>query len=668
MASNESLILDGLQTNDAVTYSLESLSLPVPKKRPEWVGGGDSDGAILGREPLYENRTVQCRVRVEPQATMDLALAAVATLQDKLQEAERGGIDLQWTPADSTKTYTLRVLMGEIDELPIVVQGDDAGWFVKAPVASFSLTCAPFGYGAEVLGTPVTSALPVVTLELAGVGGDVPAEGRLVITDNAAQARRHVEWGIESRHYPTTAPPGLILDSDSLVTAGFAGTGTTRTGAYDPGAVGNNVIRATLFDRETVVCGTGVLTHVGTFRVKARVWATSTAAKVRLTWQDGGGQFRSNPYASSAQVDAFSEIDLGVITLSEVQAGTQRWTGRVDAYGEATSSTLDIDYLLLIPAGEGYGLVRATPSQEPGVLVTIDALNTGTAGAVLNGRVAPLGGSWVSSGAATDFALVATSTGVIMARSTVSDASNRVAELSASTYTNTRVECNITVDLATGSGLTRSGVVARYVDASNLLLFARAHDPDADDRLIIWKYIAGTPVALSTKPNLVLPDDLVLRLTVYATGRAIGEAFDSGGALLHRLTAIDTVLATGGTLATGKPGIVDQNGSAIAKTRYFAFFDAYTPPDEPIAIYPSQSLEVRSDIALREDSTGTYYGPPPSYLGARFTIPVAGVRNRKARVAVKIRRNDVAVNVDDQIADSTTVAAHHTPRFLSVPR
>ncbi|MBA3297062.1 MAG: hypothetical protein H0U19_09010, partial [Acidobacteria bacterium] len=477
MASNESLILDGLQTNDAVTYSLESLSLPVPKKRPEWVGGGDSDGAILGREPLYENRTVQCRVRVEPQATMDLALAAVATLQDKLQEAERGGIDLQWTPADSTKTYTLRVLMGEIDELPIVVQGDDAGWFVKAPVASFSLTCAPFGYGAEVLGTPVTSTLPVVTVELAGVAGDVPAEGRLVITDNATQARRHVEWGLESRHYPTTAPPGLILDSDSLVTTGFSGAGATQAGAYDPNATSPSVVLATLYDRPTAICGTGAQPHVGTFRVKARVWATSTDAKVRLTWQDGDGPYRSNTWVGVPLVDGWTELDLGVITINVTQAGTQRWTGRIDAYGEAAASSLYVDYLALVPAGEGYGLARATPSGVTGTLAATDTLASGTAGAVLDLRAAALGGSWSTGGASTDWALVATATGVIMARSAISDSNYRRASLGTTNYTDTQVSCNVTTAIGTStSAFIRTGVIARYVNSLNFLAFFRAHD------------------------------------------------------------------------------------------------------------------------------------------------------------------------------------------------
>src|SRR5438046_71402 len=101
MASNESLILDSLDLSTG-NYTLESLDLTPPSKRFEWITGGDSDGAVLARDALYDTRTITAQVRVEPQSTMDLALAAVATIVDKLQETSKTptGIALTWTPAD----------------------------------------------------------------------------------------------------------------------------------------------------------------------------------------------------------------------------------------------------------------------------------------------------------------------------------------------------------------------------------------------------------------------------------------------------------------------------------------------------------------------------------------------------------------------------------------
>jgi hypothetical protein len=49
-------------------------------------------------------------------------------------------------------------------------------------------------------------------------------------------------------------------------------------------------------------------------------------------------------------------------------------------------------------------------------------------------------------------------------------------------------------------------------------------------------------------------------------------------------------------------------------------------------------------------------------------VPPAGTKNRKTRIAVKSRRNDMLTSPDDQIADSLTVQATYTPRYLNVPR
>src|SRR4029079_15250408 len=140
---------------------------------------------------------------------------------------------------------TFKVLSGEITGLPVSMDGDDAGWFKNSPVLEVTLTCQPFGYGTETVGSGTSSATPFVTVTLASVLGDVPAEGRLIVTDAATQARRYMEWGLENRYYdPATS---LLVDSDSMTVTGTGGSQTTTSGAYDPNATGNNVIRATLW-------------------------------------------------------------------------------------------------------------------------------------------------------------------------------------------------------------------------------------------------------------------------------------------------------------------------------------------------------------------------------------------------------------------------------------
>jgi hypothetical protein len=80
---------------------------------------------------------------------MNLALAKLTALSAKLEEAEQqpDGLALVWTPATSTTSMTMYVLSGQVDGLPISLSGDDAGWFLLAPVITLRLTCKPFGYG-----------------------------------------------------------------------------------------------------------------------------------------------------------------------------------------------------------------------------------------------------------------------------------------------------------------------------------------------------------------------------------------------------------------------------------------------------------------------------------------------------------------------------------------
>jgi hypothetical protein len=73
------------------------------------------------------------------------------------------------------------------------------------------------------------------------------------------------------------------------------------------------------------------------------------------------------------------------------------------------------------------------------------------------------------------------------------------------------------------------------------------------------------------------------------------------------------------------------------------------------------------DAAVRQDSTGTFYGPPPEYRGARFWLQPAGDDDRSTRVAVKARRNNVDEFQDDNIGDSITPSVAYRARRLNFP-
>lgn len=671
----ESLEFDGLALNDTV-FGLAEFHCPPPPERPEWIGAADSEAQLLARTPLHENRDITLKLQVAPQVNMDLALDKIGSLLDKCVKAPKyqDGIELAWNPATSARFVTFDVLSAQITDLPVDWEN---GWLAFAPTITVAMKAKPYWRGEETLTSTTSSSTPFVTAELVNNSGDVPALGRLIVTDTASQSRRHVEWGLEG---PLTynASTSLLIDSDDLVTSGFAGTGATATGAYDPNATGNSIITCSLFSTSPIaVCGTGNLSHVGSFRVRARM-NMSGEKKVRLAWQVGDGPFSNNAWVTPInQTDAnWYEYDLGTITIPEVLSGTQRWTGRVEASDAAPTGTIYLDYLRLIPVTAGYGKARAVYSYTPGVATGYDNFTGTTAGNNLNARTAVSGGSWATSGATTDFtftdltdALSVDGEGLV--RATNSDAGRRFAILGSTNYTDTEVSSDVgTFGAPSVTTYIELGVIARWVDSSNYLLAYRKAETGAttSDRtrsLVVEQVVAGVTTVLGsvTLPRSTPSSNVThqIRLVVYASGRFVAVQTTEGATWTVEGTS--SALSTGGALDDGKIGLADSyTGTGSIIRNYDNFFVA-TPAAEPIALYSGQSIEFRHDDTIREDSTGTYYGRPPSYRGSRFLVPVG-----TSRVAVAARRNDIDATAAPNVTDATQIQVGVTPRGLAVPR
>lgn len=854
MADNEAWVLDGLALNDGTALTLEAVDLTPPPELEEWIKGADSNGALLAREPLCDNRVVTMTLRVERTATMDLALAKIGLVVDKLKECQRNanGLALTYLPHDSALTaLTVRCLSGQIVGLPVDIT---SGWLVNTPQIMLKLTCLPFFEGAEVtsyvneitnprasvnttgmantsptgflasgatitrdtgqsppigtttfkvvtgavnqhggslslnavipagrtyaisfyakgaaggevlewfldlvpafstvqaatlttgwvryttlftttvtsgaspsfvvrqntataktwymtlfqvaavastasvptyfdgdtgtgyvwLGTTglsasagpnaVLSTEPIVPLELSSIAGDVTAKGRIIVTDNAAQSRRFVPWGLESRWYPTSSAPSLTIDSTSMVTSGYTGATNTLSGAYSGGS--NNVILAGIRPQVQAACALGSLTHVGQFRPQLRASIAPadllSTVHVRLAYQVGDGPWRNLPWQAPA-VTGWNNIDLGLVTIPAAVRGAQRWTGRIETYdsGVTIGGSINVDAVWLMPA-EQFGRARATYAYQPGPAVGADTFPSITAGTALNGRTATTGGTWATSGATTDFAAADAplATDETEVRSTTSDSGvGRHAVLGSTAYADTEVSVDFYRTVSPGTSSTfRQGVQARWVDASNRFEVTVS----GDFTFLARKVVAGATTTLASfyYPAFQLSAWYNARVVIFASGRFFATLTGPDGGTIAVLTGQDAVLATGGALDDGKPAFIDYNGTATASTRYYENFYAATPPAEPIVCYSGQSIEFREDTTLREDSTGVYYGPPTEYVGGRPFFPPAGGPARKTRIAVMARRNDVMGSPDDNIADSLLVQASWVPRYLVVP-
>ena len=141
-------------------------------------------------------------------------------------------------------------------------------------------------------------------------------------------------------------------------------------------------------------------------------WGSESLAekvKVRLSYQDGEGPFRANEWQTPVLAGKYVEVDLGPVTLTERISGSQKWVGKIEAYSGNTAAkdVLHVNYLTLIPAGEGYGKARGVANTAPGTIVAFDNFTTGTLSGSLNTRTPAIGAAWATSGATTDWTVEA---------------------------------------------------------------------------------------------------------------------------------------------------------------------------------------------------------------------------------------------------------------------
>jgi hypothetical protein len=141
---------------------------------------------------------------------------------------------------------------------------------------------------------------------------------------------------------------------------------------------------------------------------------------------------------------------------------------------------------------------------------------------------------------------------------------------------------------------------------------------------------------------------------------------DAGGNLRLICSGSHADLASGGALATGDVYLYDEQATANACTRNYDNFQAWAPAI-PTVIYSGRTAEIRSDGAIRQDSTGTYYGNVPSYRGSRFLVPPAGDENRTSRILVMARRNDIEAADAENVTDNLTIQTVVTPCGVVVP-
>jgi hypothetical protein len=673
---------------------LMGFDAPVPETDSQWAFSADTEGERRANL-RYRNRVITAQVLLD-RSTAVLLEALENTLGQKVGKLAREGGELRFTYPTGT-TITFNVLEASMNRV-----------FDIADMAKFraryeiSFICEPFGLGTEVdMGDNTETTLPVLIFTETGILGDVPGLGRLVIDDDSAVSQWWLTWGIQSRYYSSSANAALFYEAEGRT--GLNGS-AVAVGFESPSGGGSNVMRASGLTNtyravlSTQATGGGAhLSHVGTFRVYARLWTTTADVfSVALEWSEGDflASTINTPFVldATAVEEQWVLADLGLVTLRQVASGTQRWEGRIIVKGVTADggpgAGLDIDYLMFVPVNEGSGIASGVQrTSTPTAYVGEDHFSSTTAGNALNARVAPTGGTWATSGDATDFAFSDDFSKETIKRSIDPSTNGRFAILGSTNYTDCIVESLFLQD-NTGEdppNAVTSGVIARWTDSSNYLrAVAYRNSSTTAVTVEIRQVIAGVTTTLASASTLAIGSGAFadnwfkLRLTVRAGGQALVELLATGlyetpsvvytgtpGTVIVSATVISSTLATGGTLATGKPGLFDiYLGSSGTINRYFDDFYVWVPSPDA-ALFASQSLEIRHDRVVREDSAGAIWSTVSSYQGDYLLVPPAGAEARTLRTIVKATRGEPGQF--DNAIDDISARLFVTPRFLVVP-
>lgn len=666
----ERLILNTFDLNDLVKITTETLGFTPAQPKPKFAENANADGVVLVEEPQFTPCYFDLQLRVEPTKTLDEALEVVGEVMDALQSCAQteGGAPLEWTPNTTGTTYTAYALLAELNELPITQSGDLAGWFLESPVLKVKITCRPFLHTPErvVIAAVESSGEPIQVAYAKNVGGDVPAEAKVILTDKATKARRYAEIGQDA--VESESNPSLLLKAEpNMVVTGFAGfLSSVPTGKYSA-----KVVQATLRTRPQVLCSTGPIAHVGSFREKMRCRAEGEGAAFRLSYRIGDGPWTPLKWIEPPMVGEWVELDMGEVFLDEALSGEQVSEIRMEGKVTTTSCTGYIDYLDFMPTRR-YGVARAPLEFDvPSVLSVVDPFNQ-SAGA-FTGKIAEVGGEWtaLTNSDTTDFE--STGAGKLI-RKAVSDTGKigieafpRLGRAIATPVEMEDLVCSYDFNVVeggtevTGTFAVQIGMVLGYQSNTKFVT------------VLIRKNSLGGPHFVEVR------DANEALIAKSANVLSIGSGAKFSGTLLAFVKGENLTVCLGPDAESlvpvlscsnsqigikGRVAIIDERKSAEPATREFDNF-ALWKPEPQVVCNSTRSVQFRSDDVERDNTGATYLSPVPRYRGANILLDPEGDANLINRLVVKMRRNDTAVEADSSVTDKHKLEVLVRERFLA---
>jgi hypothetical protein len=658
--------------NDRASTFTTGQSCPPPVQRPQYVTGVDMDGDGLYANS-YGNRQITLAVEVKGTSASDLE-TTMGHLHQKVAAVNREAV-LSRTGVGGTLQYTSpsgKTVTFDVCSVSASPELGAAYFLGNLVTVTLVFDCLPFGLGAEqTLSDHAETSLPVLVFTEASIPGDAEALGRLVVDEDQGVDQWWLTWGVQSRYYDSSADAALFYEAETRSPRGGSATATGATGASGAGsnvmrsAALTNTATAVLSTQASVGAGGNHMAHVGDFRVYARVrGATSNTGVVTVAFEWGVGDFTHTTRNASRsltvvdqQFGTWSLVDLGLVHVPAAVEGAQRWEGRILAASTVIGDTLDVDYLMLVPVGEGSGVASGEIVAPSVASFTARDEFDQTSGA-LNAKTLPIGGTWATTGDTTDLTVGSH----VLTRSTnVVESSGRYAVASA-TNSLTDTAAQVDVKISALVDFAKLGLVARYNTTSRRIaafLQVRA----ASAALVVTAMSTG-PVAYTATHELagIEPGTFyTIRLQVDQGGRVYAWLAPQGSTLGDpQIDFYYPDAAVGGDISSGKCGIYDVSEGTTANTRTYDNFWA-AAPGRDAAIFASQHATIRSDAAIRLDSGGNTWQRISSFEGDYLTIPPAGLR-----MIVKGCRNDPATMADSAI-DDISAQLFVTPRYLALP-
>lgn len=614
----------------------DGLTLPIPGLDGTYQESNESEGR---RRISDHPQNGEGSFRVHFKGADNTAFwAAVDNLQELVASAHRRKGTITYEPGDGAAEVTWDLELIRVSGLPEKTVHTQQ----RHGDAEIQLETRPYARLAErEIVEEVTLTGPIDSFEVEGVGGQVDAFGRLELTDLSSRARPFVEVGVQNE---AGAEP-LIQRAVTDLTA-LSGQSATRAGS-----ISTNVIRAALISSSaSAICRTNSLPHKGTWKVRARVFASGETARARLAWRVGTGGWSKERWIPVPAGDGWQDLDLGTVDIREMPSG-HSWSAMVEGMCLRGLPTLDVDTLQFIPADRyfcGRGVVLPATSGSP----VIAADDLGSISGNLTGKAPQFAPSGNWSGA-TDI----TGESGRVARKSYVDAgeySGAYARAGTGTATTTRVRVSYSQEKSNGG--TWSGVFARYSDTNNWLM-ARVQWGWFGATVQLVKRVSGTVTVLASAFAAGGAGEKILELYIGADG--IAEVSQGGGEPGRRITFdCGSQFRTGGARASGGYGFYDAVSASTPQDtapRHYRNFAVFGPAVSELtsnpAINPGKSLTLTHDDALTESTSQV--GRTPIREGQYLLLPPATRAGKKSRVVVRARRGDLTNReADDGLTDT----------------